>query len=272
MEIKKHDYYNEKATISVEFKEHAKRSLITLDSVLNQINTDMPDSVGTYAENLRAQLEKVTKDAPSVDIEDEFKILNDYPKILQKSKDTLLSFMNDPKYHSLPITEKIEIEVLDFLRSFLYFRYYIAISLTAIMSREEAIKYFRNIVDIRTHQTRDLVGQVDNLNDLIDDLSFFEKYQAHDIINYKINNGKMGTKITKCMWFEVLKELNDPEFSYSVACHYDFEATKVMNPQFILTRDKTLMQGAEYCDFCYHDKRIISEVVHPSEEFWDNLK
>ena len=68
-----------------------------------------------------------------------------------------------------------------------------------------------------------------------------------------------------------MKELNDPELSYAVACHYDIEAAKNMNPKFVLTRKKTLMEGDDCCDFCYHDARVVETIIHPSEQFWNDL-
>ena len=64
----------------------------------------------------------------------------------------------------------------------------------------------------------------------------------------------------------------DPELSYTVVCYSDFESTKNYNPNFFLTRNYTLMQGAEYCDFCYHDTRIEEEINHPSTDFWERLE
>ena len=53
----------------------------------------------------------------------------------------------------------------------------------------------------------------------------------------------------------------DSELSYFMTCYTDFENTKNLNPDFILTRSKTLMMGDDYCDFCYHDKRKVKEVT-----------
>ncbi|MFX0172578.1 MAG: hypothetical protein ACFE9L_11720 [Candidatus Hodarchaeota archaeon] len=69
-----------------------------------------------------------------------------------------------------------------------------------------------------------------------------------------------------------MKELNDPEFNYTVVHHYDFEARKNRSPNFVLTRKRTLIQGADYCDFCYYDTQIVKEIEHPTDNFWIVLK
>jgi hypothetical protein len=102
-------------------------------------------------------------------------------------------------------------------------------------------------------------------------MTFFETYASHNLIYFTLNSWKAGEKILRCKWHEVMKELKDPDFAYAVACHYDFEATKNINPSFVLTRTKTLMQGHEYCDFCMHDTRHIA-VTHPAKAFWNELK
>lgn len=50
-----------------------------------------------------------------------------------------------------------------------------------------------------------------------------------------------------------------------------FHVLKFNNNNFVLTRNKTILQNHGICDFCYHDKRKESEIVHPDEEFWNSL-
>jgi hypothetical protein len=153
------------------------------------------------------------------------------------------------------------------------------------MSREEAINYFQAHTDQNTRKERDPTKYLKELAE-IEDEQFQQMFQSHNFVEFKIHSGKQGTKVTKCKWYEVMKDLNDPDISYAVCCHYYFEVTKNMNPNFVLTRTKTIMQGEDYCDFCYHDIRIEPAVddfcyhdiriepavEHPPEEFWQTLK
>lgn len=43
---------------------------------------------------------------------------------------------------------------------------------------------------------------------------------------------------------------------------------KFKYPNFILTRKHTMMEGYDYCDFCYHNTRIKKDIIHPSEDYW----
>ena len=44
------------------------------------------------------------------------------------------------------------------------------------------------------------------------------------------------------------------------------------DPNFVLTRQNTIMEGQDYCDFCYHDTRLVDQVEHPPKEFWEDLE
>lgn len=68
-----------------------------------------------------------------------------------------------------------------------------------------------------------------------------------------------------------MKPFNDPELSYIVACYGDTTGVQAENPNFVLTRTTTLIKGGPYCDNCIHDKRHVSELVHPSNEFFKTL-
>ena len=147
-----------------------------------------------------------------------------------------------------------------------------ALSLTSIMSREKSIRYFQDFIDQETKKMRDPSKYVENLDILTKDVEFFKLFQGHNFVECKIQEGKVGFKYLKCKWYEVMKELNDPEFSYASCCYYDFEATKNINPNFVLTRQNTIMEGQGFCDFCLHDTRLVDKVEHPSKEFWEGLK
>jgi len=162
-------------------------------------------------------------------------------------------------------------DISDFIRSAVFFRYYQIKSLLTIMSQEKAIEFYKDFLDHLTRQRRDPKKYFDNINERLKERKqFCEMWQAHDLIIGKLDDNSMIYKITRCRWAEIMKEL-DSELNYTVACHGDFESVKNVNPNFFLTRTKTLMQGAEYCDFCISDTRFKKEIKHPSIEFWDKI-
>lgn len=163
-----------------------------------------------------------------------------------------------------------EIDAKCFLKGYLFTRYYIAKSLETVMSKYDAIAYFKKMSD--AHTTLLKLPWAENVSEL----AFFKAeghfYNAFNEIRFIIDEGRSGCRIDKCRWAETLKALNDPDYAYVVACHYDFEAAKRVNPAFTLTRLSTLMQGNSYCDFVWHDNRVHSSIAHPDTKFWLNLR
>lgn len=60
------------------------------------------------------------------------------------------------------------------------------------------------------------------------------------------------TKITECLWAKTFREVNAQDIGYAAICYPDFAMTRAFNPKIKLVREKTLMQGDDFCDFKYY--------------------
>lgn len=58
-------------------------------------------------------------------------------------------------------------------------------------------------------------------------------------------------KVTECMWAEAFKKRNAGDLGYAYICSGDYTHCATFNPKIKMTRDKTLMQGHEYCNHRY---------------------
>lgn len=263
------EYYSDKAVVEIEIKDFLVDGLSRLGIFITWLKLEYPD----LCNNVLEDLENRFGNSEEIFIPSDFDSPNyeEHLRLFKKASGVFVTKNNHSKYNITLDNNKFEINVTDMLRSRLLFHYYLAISLTSIMTKNKAIKEFQKFIDYKTQLSRDPNEYFDDIEEINKDETFQKYYQSHNIVQFSLEKGKIGTKVTKCKWYDVMKELNDPEFSYAVCCHFDFEVTKNMNPNFELTRTKTLMQGNEYCDFCYHDTRIVKEVIHPSEEFWDKL-
>ena len=58
-------------------------------------------------------------------------------------------------------------------------------------------------------------------------------------------------KVTECIWASTFLEANMGEFGYAWICWGDYAWAKSFNPKIKLVRDKTLMQGNDYCNHKY---------------------
>lgn len=62
---------------------------------------------------------------------------------------------------------------------------------------------------------------------------------------------KFYFNVTRCRYAEMYKELGISEFGHLLSCGRDAALISGFNPQIKLTRTKTIMSGAPYCDFRY---------------------
>jgi len=165
---------------------------------------------------------------------------------------------------------RISADAKQYLRGYLFIGYYLAKAFEQQLSKKGAVEAFQKI---RDEYTRIMpFEKAEHVSEFVfggEGAGAFKN--AFIMTEFTIDEGQSGAKVCKCKWAEVMKELNDPDFAYAVACHYDFEAAKMYNPAFHLTRSGTLIQGRPCCDFLWHDTRVDTDLTHPGKEFWDAI-
>jgi len=87
----------------------------------------------------------------------------------------------------------------------------------------------------------------------------------------RVHRGKIAARVEGCLWADVMRPLGDPELAHSFTCYGDFPQIRAINPNFVLTRTMTLMQGAPFCDSCSHDLRHVEAVEHPDRAFFESI-
>ena len=186
----------------------------------------------------------------------------------------LLTDLDFKKYNvtSMMDKTKLRVDVNDYGRAMFFARYQKAKILESVLSKDDAIELYKQFVDHLIvkypKKTKECVREYLQSNLKSVPQVFKKSFIATE---FEIDEGTSGYKIEKCRFADLMKELNDPDTCYAVACYYDFLATKNANPNVVLTRTKTLVEGHDCCDFCYHDKRIHSNPKHPDEIFWEKL-
>ncbi len=63
--------------------------------------------------------------------------------------------------------------------------------------------------------------------------------------------GRLEFDVTRCRYAEMYRELGIPELGAVLSCNRDGAFCTGFNPAIDLTRTKTIMQGAECCNFRY---------------------
>lgn len=230
-------------------------------------------SVERYAERLRLHFTPV--EDTRIEIPSEKLELKEYPELSKNrelARASVIKSLELLGLKTMPFSKTVKVNTKNYLKAFLIKSYYRGKALEAIMSRKEALAYFKNIAEelVRTSQN---YPQYENISEML--LTSRGKtglfYGAFDYTGFALSDGHVGEKCVRCKWAEAMKELNDPDYAYLVACHGDYDAVKKRNPAFLMTRLSTLAGGGPYCDFFYHDTRIHKDLSHPSKEFWEKL-
>ncbi len=256
--------YVENPKISYKISDVITACLRGLETFLKYILDNKPDSLTILTENL---IENFNNNEDfGVKIGSNYEILNQYPELIKRSINTILTLFNFSKYNQKSIDEQTNVDVIDIIRTLNHFEYSFMNVLQSIMTRDETLKFIKKMADDFVHSRKNPDNYLETFDDVIDRFKVgLERWQSQDVSFNNLNNKKLLYKVNNCRWAEVMKGL-DLELSYTLTCYTDFENAKNLNPNFVLTRSKTLMMGDDYCDFCYHDTRYVKDVVHPSEE------
>ena len=261
--------YNEKAKLNFKIRDVITPCLNGLELFLKDVKNKIPDSFPIIIDDLKNFYEKIEN--CNVSFNSEYENLNQYPEILNGSLSHVLSLVNYTKYNPDSIDDEIEIFALDLVRVFTQFEYFFMRSLLKIMPREKAIGYVKELADEISHSRNDLSNYVESFEALLNRFQGnLERWQMQECVAEIYDDKRMLYKVKKCEWGETLRQF-DLDLCYAMNCYQDFENTKNLNPNFLLTRTKTILMGDDYCDFCYHDTRKDKDLNHPSEKEFQEL-
>ena len=261
--------YSKRAKINCNLKDVINDSLSELEFFLNYLKNKIPDSLHILIEKLILEYEKGIDYGIVIDAD--YEILSLHPELLKRSINQILSLVEYNKYNKHSIDDLIDIDALDLVRASNLFEFSFKSSLLKIMPYKEVIEFIKQFSDDVVHSRKNPDKFVDSLEELLDRYkSGAEQWQMQSTVAKIINDEKMLYKVSRCKWAEVLKDF-DLKFCYSMMCYQDFENAKNQNPNFILTRTKTILMGDDYCDFCYHDTRNDKDIAHPSEKDFQEL-
>ncbi|MHA2105164.1 MAG: L-2-amino-thiazoline-4-carboxylic acid hydrolase [Candidatus Hodarchaeales archaeon] len=76
------------------------------------------------------------------------------------------------------------------------------------------------------------------------EMDFLEETDSH-----------LSFNVTKCRYAEAYKKNNMTELGVYLSCDRDKPFTKSFNPNFELIRNQTIMEGADFCDFRFVNKK-----------------
>jgi hypothetical protein len=75
--------------------------------------------------------------------------------------------------------------------------------------------------------------------------------RTHTCETTKSSSNSVTYKVTECIWAKMMRELGASDLGLLTMCDIDFVSASVYHPNIKLIREKTLMNGDDYCDFTY---------------------
>ncbi len=138
-----------------------------------------------------------------------------------------------------------------------------------IYGRERGIQHIKLFIDQTIIERKGTSDPPKNVMFVVGDQK--QEYPT-EAIDFIFNVGKVATKITRCLWNEILSDLEDKDVAYLTSCYPDFAGFEANGKSFHLTRNYCLLLGDMYCDPCAHDKRYNDKISHPVKEFYDSLE
>jgi len=77
------------------------------------------------------------------------------------------------------------------------------------------------------------------------------RFEEHiqTIVTTEESDTVIAYRVTECLYAKTFRDAGAADVGYAWSCHGDFAWAQAYNPKFRLIRDKTLMNGDEYCNF-----------------------
>lgn len=256
-----------RSTVGFRLPEHLPRFRFIFDAFVEHVTEQLPELASPLRDMAKCRFRSMVKDADVRPNLAGFEPLLPPLDDLQRSRLEYVLSLLDSRGDAP--AEEIEVARVAATRARLFPMYYQMLSLCDLMGRIEAIPFVEAYVD------RWMAEQTETDDALEDPGRFWDALEGpvHETaeIAARLHRGKIAFRVDRCLWADVMRPLADPEVSHAFTCYGDFPQIAAINPNFVLTRTMTLMQGAPYCDTCIHDRRHVESIEHPSREFFDSL-
>jgi len=276
-------YYEPDAQVELNMKPILRNSIIGLDEFIDFVKKKYPVNFDKYQSSLRREyIELVRKEKSSSYNGHVDKLVADYENMepplkamdfgfLKLSIVAFLSLLKFEKYLGQFNDNQAKWDATDLIRAMNVFDYYQVSSLSSIMSKEDAIKVVREFIGNRLEERRNPENYDQSVGALIEHFTpGYEQWRSQEVAIKVDDNKRVIIRVSRCKWAEIMEGL-DKDLAHAMICNTDFKNATIFNEEFILTRTQTLMQGAEFCDFCYHDKRYENDLTHPPKKKFEDL-
>ena len=282
MDVKRFNY-EPNAQVELNIKPILRNIIIGLDEFIDFVREKYPVEFERYQSRLRLEYMELVRREKSSSYDDHIdKLVAEYENMEPPLKATdfgflklsilaFLSLLKFEKYLSQFNDNHAKWDAADLIRAMNVFDYYQVSSLLSIMSKEHAIKVVSEFIESRLEERRNPENYDQSLGALIERITpGYERWRSQDVAIKVDGDMRAIVRVSRCKWAEIMEDF-DKDLAHAMICNSDFKNATIFNEEFMLTRTQTLMQGADYCDFCYHDKRYDNDLTHPPKQEFEDL-
>jgi hypothetical protein len=100
--------------------------------------------------------------------------------------------------------------------------------------------------------------------------SLWKLYNIDNALDYKIEKqtpDSLYARVDGCRFAEFYRGMNAPELGFLLCCGQDYPLTEGMDPNAVMRRPKTIMQGHDHCEFFWdvHADPAVAEAEKGKE-------
>ncbi len=258
----------------------AKQSpLKRLNLLLSIVKKHRPDIVSEYVANLKRKYNTLsTPDLVNeIDVSNlvaEFEVLKEFPELASSNLAYFLHILQPPDDADLE-NDTIEVSQRIQLRTVLCPKYQNLLTLTETIDRNEAIEIYKIYHDAFLMETRSSQeDQYETLQQFADRWNQESAKENPGLIRFISDekDGKVYLRKENCLWNDAISDLQDIDVKYMICCYGDFDGAQRANKHFVLTMERTIIEGHHYCDSVFHDTRIDNVLTHPPDEFFEGIR
>lgn len=280
MEIVTYRNHNTKATCEENPLDIIDAAFFGTNKVIEFVDEINPkireDYVKALRKNLQDEVEDYQFNSEVFDLDtlkSDLTILNEYDEIAELIVQLICKHMNPTKdYH--PEQGKYELQLFDWLKAYLLWRFYRAKSFVDVLGRKEGIVFWKKIAVKIADYGLENSDEGPPITEVAENwMKYGRETPDNSLMDYTVatfDDHRVLVKFDVCGVHESLKYLNDPELTYLSYCYVgdveDERSTKIRRRR----RSQVLHLG-EFCDEFFWNNEVYPDAKQPPLEFMRKL-
>jgi hypothetical protein len=193
-----------------------------------------------------------------------------FPAIFELSLHLVSKQLKIPQDHSFA-SPKVEVRTVDSLGALSVPRYHRIKAIVEVLGRDVGIHFFKDFVEhiFRQPPEKRYNRSFKEFKQML--IDSWSRSESFEFVIAHFDDHMFVGKFNKCMRYEVLKYLDDPEISFLAQCYEGPANVARISKKFRMRRQVTLFNH-HFCDEFFWDSEVHGEnPAQPSLEFLESL-